>query len=56
MSKAKIKKPKYLKCEDCGKENDDVEETYCPFAEEIYNENIRVTICKDCYHERCMDI
>jgi hypothetical protein len=47
---------KELKCEDCGKIGDDVEVTICPFAQEIHDEEIEVTICDDCYHERCMDI
>lgn len=47
---------KNLICEDCGKEDETVYETNCPFAEEIYGDEIPVIICPDCYHERCMDI
>lgn len=28
----------------------------CPFAHEIYNEIVETVLCKDCYHEACMDI
>ena len=45
-----------LCCDDCGKSNDSVEETTCPFSEEIHNETIECKLCADCYHERCMDI
>lgn len=45
-----------MECEDCKLVKDDVEETTCPFADEIYDTKIPATLCRDCYHERCMDI
>ena len=43
-------------CEDCGKDKDDVEETFCPFAQEIWDEDVEIVVCGDCYKERAMDI
>ena len=45
-----------LKCDDCGKSDRMVEETNCPFAEEINDSIVVCFLCDDCYHERCMDI
>ena len=45
-----------MKCDDCYEEKEDVKETICPFAEDIYNKSIACKLCDDCYHERCMDI
>lgn len=47
---------KFLTCQDCGKQDETVSETTCPFAEEIHEIIVDITVCKDCYHERCMDI
>jgi len=41
------------RCEGCGKEG---YETTCPYAEEIHNTIIKVTLCERCYNERLMDI
>ena len=46
----------WLVCEDCGKRSPDVSHTTCPYAEEIHNQSIPVTICDDCYRESCWDI
>lgn len=45
-----------LICEDCGKCDDTVRDTICPFAEEIHGESIDVVLCDECYHERFLDI
>ena len=45
-----------LRCDDCGKAKEDVRHTTCPYAEEINDSINPVTLCDDCYHERCMDI
>lgn len=45
-----------LECEDCGKKDDTVKETYCPYVEELYNKRQEAVLCDNCYHERCMDI
>lgn len=45
-----------LKCDDCGKVKPDVQETICPYAYEINNEEVDATLCHDCLHERSMDI
>lgn len=45
-----------LKCQDCKECKPDVKETACPFVQEIYDKIEMVTICGDCYYERCQDI
>lgn len=47
---------KKLQCDDCLEEKDDVENTFCPFSEEIHNEKIEVKLCKMCYLNRCEEI
>lgn len=46
----------FLKCEDCGVQNETVITTICPYAQEITDEEIEVDLCPDCYDERCMYI
>jgi len=46
-------------CEDCGTEGDEdnrVNETVCPFAEEIHGETVEVTLCARCEEKRAGDI
>ena len=50
------KQEKYLECQDCGKSDETVHETTCPYAEEINDDYVEVTLCDDCYNERCMEI
>lgn len=45
-----------MKCSDCQKNKPDVADRECPYAAEISGENVRVTICDNCCHERAMDI
>lgn len=45
-----------LKCQDCSKENETVEHTFCPYEEEINDEIVSITVCTECYHNRCADI
>lgn len=48
-----------LICEDCGVEDSKktvVEETVCPYAEEICGEAIDTALCDSCYTQRCLDI
>jgi len=47
-----------LQCQDCGRTDEEVEVTegFCPYMEDIYGEQVPVTLCKDCYWERCQDI
>ena len=45
-----------LCCQDCGATDETVRECFCPYANEINDEQIEVVLCQDCYHERCMDI
>lgn len=45
-----------LVCDDCGKNDDTVKKTYCPYTEEIHNKKVLVTICDNCYHESCENI
>lgn len=46
----------YAQCQDCGKRKPDVDETTCPYAEEINEEEVWIVVCDDCRHERAMDI
>jgi hypothetical protein len=54
MTKVKAKKRKF-KCHDCGT-LENTKRTTCPFADEIYNKVLKVTLCPKCYHDRLMDI
>ncbi len=45
-----------LICEDCGKQDETVENVNCPYMEEVCDEIHPVVICPDCYHQRCMDV
>lgn len=47
---------KYLKCNDCKKEKEDVEKTFCPFADDVHGEKVPTTLCRDCYLNRCDEI
>jgi hypothetical protein len=47
---------KKLKCDDCKKQKSDVEETFCPFEEEINDNKVAVKLCRDCYLNRCDEI
>ena len=46
----------YPECQDCGLKDETVFYTSCPYASGVYGEDVPITICPDCYHERCMDI
>ena len=52
--KRKIKK--MIKCDECGKEKDDVKECFDPYSDEINDEKIKCNLCDECYHDRCMEI
>ena len=43
-------------CDDCNTDADDVEETLCPYAQDITGEEVACKLCDGCYHDRCMDI
>ncbi len=45
-----------LVCDDCKQSKPDVKETFCPYSEEINDEKVPVTLCDNCYYERCMAI
>lgn len=47
--------PEVLVCDDCGTK-EGVRETTCPYASEIGNKEIEITVCDNCYRERAMDI
>ena len=47
---------KYLKCEDCDKEDKTVCSTTCPYADEIDGIEVEVDLCPDCYEDRAMEI
>lgn len=44
-----------MNCDDCGKDKEDVQETACPYGEEINNSVTECSLCDGCYHERCME-
>ncbi|CAB4168838.1 hypothetical protein UFOVP581_3 [uncultured Caudovirales phage] len=46
----------FLKCQDCGKQDDTVREDECPFASEVNDSVVEIIICPDCYSERGRDI
>lgn len=43
-------------CEDCGKTDDTVEKTICPYQKELYNEIVKTTLCTNCEGSRSDDI
>lgn len=47
---------KPLTCDDCGEASSDVQNTECPYAKEMRDETVAVTLCKFCYKERLMNI
>ena len=46
----------YLTCEECGAKDDTVNETICPFQEGMFNREIDVTLCNECYRDRVQNI
>jgi len=56
-AKPRRRRKKVLVCESCGSTNDDVVETTCPYAADVYNDpNVPAVLCKSCYSNRCDDI
>lgn len=49
-------KKELMRCDDCGKEKEDAEETFCPLQLEINDDRVPCVLCNDCYRERCADI
>ena len=47
---------KFEECPCCGKTNSEVTTKLDPFALEIYNEEIEMTACEECFYQRAMDI
>ena len=43
-------------CDDCGKQDATVVDTFCPYSQEINDEEIPMYLCPDCYNERCLEI
>ena len=37
-----------MECEDCGERKPDVHHTSCPFAEEIHDKHVDITVCDAC--------
>lgn len=47
----------WLVCDDCHLAKSTTEETHCPYAADVHNDpTVECQLCKECYHERCMDI
>jgi hypothetical protein len=49
-------KEESLKCDDCGLVSDTVEETICPYADDVHNVEQKAILCPNCYSERGADI
>lgn len=45
-----------LVCEDCGKSDDTVEETYCPYERDLNGLDIDVVLCRTCQQLRCEEL
>ena len=48
--KPRFKKPR--KCQDCKQMKPDVEVRFCPKANELNNEQIKILVCNDCFDNR----
>jgi hypothetical protein len=46
----------FLICDDCGVQNPEVNQVYCPYQEDINGKKVLVNLCHDCYTERAMEI
>jgi len=46
----------YLECEDCGRKDETVQETICPYNAEINDIEVPMNLCDDCYQDRADDI
>lgn len=46
----------YLTCEDCGKMDETVKATLCPYDLDINGIETEVNLCPNCEYERAMDI
>ncbi len=44
------------KCQDCGTVSNDVEDTICPYDEDINGIETPVTLCPDCISARADEI
>jgi hypothetical protein len=55
-AKPRRRRKKVLVCQDCGSTNDDVAETICPYAHDVYNTEEPATLCKACCSQRADDI
>jgi len=45
-----------LKCDDCDYDDGTVEETVCPYAYEMYGEEIPANLCDSCAYNRHQEI
>ena len=46
----------YFVCDDCGVQNEFVDDTFCPYSEEIHHAQIPAYLCGECYYQRCLEI
>jgi hypothetical protein len=44
-----------LQCEDCGMYSKKVWNTFCPYAQDINDISVPITVCPDCFEERAME-
>ena len=52
----KKKAKKILTCDYCRKRKKDARVTIDPYRADVWDENIEVTICDNCYQERVHDV
>ena len=55
MATKQLKK-QFLTCEGCNRAKKDVQTCNDPYALDVYNEEVEVNLCDDCYSERVADI
>jgi hypothetical protein len=57
LGKTKVEtKSEDLVCDDCHEQKPDVCERECPYASDVNNKLLMITVCNSCAHERAMDI
>jgi hypothetical protein len=45
-----------LECQDCHQRTPDVRATTCPYAQDVNNEIVNITVCDDCLTNRAQGI
>ena len=45
-----------LECQDCHEKKDDVFITFCPYAQELFENEIEIQVCESCHYDRVRSI